>query len=83
MSGEAWFRPKTVGYGNVPSNWKGWAVTIAFMLFVIGMVALDYAGAISKFWTVAVVLAATAVYLPFIKAKTSGEWRWRSRAGRE
>jgi hypothetical protein len=79
---EAWFRVKPVGYGNVPSNWKGWAVTVAFSLFVVAMVAVEAMGLLSKFWAVAIVLAVTAVYLPFIKAKTNGEWRWRSRSDR-
>jgi hypothetical protein len=80
---DAWFKPKTVGYGNVPSNWKGWTVTVAFMLFVLGTAVLVETAALSKTWAVVIVLAVTAAYIPFIKAKTSGEWRWRSRADRE
>ena len=80
---DAWFKPKTVGYGNVPSNWKGWTVTIAFALFVVGIVTLVQTTALSKTWAVVIVLAVTAVYVPFIKAKTSGEWRWRSGADRK
>ena len=79
---DAWFKPKAVGYGNVPSNWKGWAITIAFTLFIIGMVVLVETETLSKTWAVIIVLAVTAVYVPFIRAKTSGEWRWCSRADR-
>jgi hypothetical protein len=80
MSGDAWFKPKPVGYGNVPSNWKGWACTLGFAAFVFAIVALVQTDNLSKLWAVVAVLTVTAVYLPFIRAKTSGEWRWRSRA---
>jgi hypothetical protein len=83
MRSDAWFKPKPVGYGNVPSNWKGWAVTIAFALFVVGIVGLAQADALPHTWVVVIALAVTAIYLPFIRAKTSGEWRWRSRADHE
>lgn len=72
-----WFKPKTRGYGNVPSTWQGWAVTIGFTLFVLAMTLATYAEWISKLWTLVIVLAVTAAYLPFIRAKTDGEWRWR------
>jgi hypothetical protein len=75
----AWFKPKDVGYGNVPSTWQGWAVTIGFALFVIGVVVAVENGALARFWGLVVVLAGTVVYVPFIRRKTSGEWRWRSR----
>ena len=72
-----WFKPKTRGYGNVPTTWQGWAVTIGFTLFMFAMVFATYAEWVSKLWTLVIVLAVTAAYLPFIKAKTDGEWRWR------
>jgi cellobiose-specific phosphotransferase system component IIC len=72
-----WFKPKTKGYGNVPATWQGWMLTIGFTMFVFAMVLATYVEWVSKLWTVAIVLAVTAVYLPFIKAKTDGEWRWR------
>ena len=77
MTGEPWFKPKTYGYGNVPINWKGWAVTFAYAGLVVGLVAAAQAAVISPVWCVVTVLLATAVFIPFIKAKTSGEWRWR------
>ena len=79
MARDFWFKPKEVGYGNVPTNAKGWVVTIAFGLLIVGFVVATHAGAVSKTATVIIVLIATTIYLPFIKAKTSGEWRWRSR----
>ncbi len=72
-----WFKPKTKGYGNVPATWQGWVLTIGFTVFVFAMVLATYVEWVSKLWTVAIVLAVAAVYLPFIKAKTDGEWRWR------
>ena len=74
---EAWFRPKNFGYGSTPSNWKGWAVTVAFPLLVVALVLAAQHGAISALWCAAVVLAATAIFVALVKAKTSGEWRWR------
>ncbi len=72
-----WFRPKTRGYGNVPATWQGWVLTIGFTVFVVTMAVATYAEWISKLWTLAIVLAVTAIYIPFIKLKTDGHWRWR------
>ena len=77
MRSDPWFKPKRFGYGSVPTNWKGWAVTIAFALFVIGQVVAVEFGVLSRTWCVVVVLSAMAIFIPFIKAKTSGQWRWR------
>jgi hypothetical protein len=77
MTSEPWFKPKRFGYGNVPINWKGWAVTIAYALFVCGQVMAAEIGVLPPVWCVAFVLLATAVFIPFIKTKTSGQWRWR------
>ena len=75
-----WFKPKIHGYGNVPTTWQGWTITIGFTLFVFAMAFATYAEWISKLWTVVIVLAVTAIYIPFIKVKTDGEWRWRQSA---
>jgi hypothetical protein len=26
-----WFKPKDRGYGNVPTIWQGWALTLGFV----------------------------------------------------
>ncbi len=83
MTGQAWFRPKDFGYGNVPINWKGWSLTIAYGMLIIALVtaaALDIA---SPIWCITAALLATLIYLRLIKAKTAGEWRWRWRRDQE
>jgi uncharacterized membrane protein len=31
---DPWFKPKTIGWGWVPANYKGWLVILAFVIFV-------------------------------------------------
>ena len=33
-----WFRPKRYGFGATPITWQGWAVTIATVLAMVGVV---------------------------------------------
>jgi hypothetical protein len=77
LAEEPWFKPKAFGYGNVPVNWKGWAVTLAFAFFVVAMVMAVETGALPAGWCVIIVLLVMTVFLLFTKAKTSGAWRWR------
>ena len=77
MTNEPWFKPKDYGYGNVPINWKGWAITVGFALFITGLVVTVKMGLLSVTLCLVMALIATAIFIPFIKAKTSGEWRWR------
>lgn len=37
---DAWFRPKTFGYGYTPVNAMGWIVTLAFVLLVVATLSL-------------------------------------------
>ncbi|GGA81680.1 hypothetical protein GCM10011491_06250 [Brucella endophytica] len=72
-----WFRPKRFGYGATPTNWKGWAFIGAFVavnvLAIAALIALE-----GPVWLVVpITLALTAAIIPFTKAKTDGEWRWR------
>jgi hypothetical protein len=32
---DPWFKPKKIGWGWVPSNYKGWLVILAFVSFVV------------------------------------------------
>ncbi|TPK90841.1 hypothetical protein [Mesorhizobium sp. B2-4-17] len=77
MTGEAWFRPKRFGYGATPSNWKGWAFAVVFVLVVVALVLAQIAAALPAWLFVLIILALTGAIIPFIKAKTDGEWRWR------
>lgn len=81
-----WFRPKTHGYGASPSNWKGWAATLAYVVAVLGItwpliVLPSKVGSgpgvmqVALFIALSVVL--TGVFIQVCKAKTNGEWRWR------
>jgi hypothetical protein len=76
-----WFKPKRYGYGATPVTWEGWAVTAAFVLFVIGasywrlMHSLP-TGEDWYYW-LAAVLAAAAVLVAVSYWKTDGEWRWQ------
>ena len=77
MTNTYWFKPKDRGYGNVPTTWQGWALTLGFGAFVIAMAMAVQLNALSRFWCVVVVLAVTAGFLALAKVKTDGEWRWR------
>ena len=77
MTNQFWFKPKTHGYGNVPTTWQGWALTLGFSAFVAGMAVATELKALSPFWCVATVLIVTVGFLALAKAKTDGEWRWR------
>jgi len=77
MTGEAWFRQKRFGYGATPTNWKGWAFVGLFILVIVAVVAATIAMGLTAWLTILIVLALTGAIIPFIKAKTDGEWRWR------
>ncbi len=77
MTGDKWFRPKRFGYGATPTNWKGWAFVGVFILVALAVLqGLIHAGA--PHWLAAlVVIALAGATIPFMKAKTDGDWRWR------
>lgn len=81
-----WFRPKTHGYGATPLNWKGWAVTCAFLM-AIGLLTLplllwpELTPSERPSWLLGAYLVANAVltiwFVRLCRTKTDGEWRWR------
>jgi hypothetical protein len=82
---EPWFRQRRYGYGSSPSTWQGWATIIAFPIILI-VVALVIFGefpvpdgqALGRIVGFLVFVAvALYVFLTFVRAKTTGEWRWR------
>jgi len=80
---EYWFRPKTYGYGAMPTTWEGWAVTAAAVIVIAAAALLipNYGGRSPSAWITffgveAVVLAALWI---ISRRKTDGEWRWRWR----
>ncbi len=83
---EYWFKPKTHGYGASPSNWKGWAATLGFVVVTTLVTlplmvwpAVTHSG--PRLWHVALwcalLIALTVGFMRLCKAKTDGEWRWR------
>ena len=74
---EYWFKPKDRGYGNVPTAWQGWALTLGFSAFVVAVAIAVKLEALSVIWCVVTVLVVTAGFLALAKAKTDGDWRWR------
>jgi len=46
-----WFKPKRIGWGLSPANWKGWVSVLVLVLAIAGlaMVFLD-AGDLASFW---------------------------------
>ncbi len=71
-----WFRPRRFGYGAQPVTWEGWAVTLGSLVVFLGGFQLAlWRGE----WLIALLAVAfLAAVLLLAKAKTDGEWRWRS-----
>ena len=89
--GKPWFVPKRYGYGAVPISWEGWALVAAFAVaiaalawFVVARPAA--AGQPMTFGRIAGFLVAVAILVGLLviiaKAKTAGDWAWRSGASR-
>jgi hypothetical protein len=85
---EYWFKPKSHGYGATPSNWKGWAVTLAFLFGMVGstyilVASQQEAGSPPRDWVIIVWALAVAVlsgaFVWLARAKTDGQWAWRWR----
>ena len=89
MDPEYWFRPKRWGYGAVPVTWQGWAAIDVYAAVLL-VATLGYAAALTEAST-GPALAATAIWLGFLliwtlgflglaRARTDGEWTWRTNA---
>ncbi|RCS24133.1 hypothetical protein DUT91_07325 [Phyllobacterium salinisoli] len=74
---DKWFKPKRYGYGATPINWRGWAFIGAFMAVVLLAIAALIVLQAPIWLAVPVTLALTIAIIPFTKARTDGEWRWR------
>jgi hypothetical protein len=73
--GPEWFAPKRYGYGpGLPISWQGWALTIGFILLVMGLsVALGKHPAT----LVAAVIPPTLTFIIVSIRTTRGGSRWR------
>ena len=69
-----WFVPRRYGYGATPATWQGWAITIAFILFALGVVLRLKDDPLVQ---MAILLPAIAVLIVITARKTRGGWRWR------
>lgn len=70
-----WFAPKRYGYGaGLPISWQGWALTIAFVVCVIGFSILFRE---HKLQLVAAMVPIALVYVVICARTTRGGWRWR------
>lgn len=83
---DAWFKPKTHGYGASPVNWKGWAATLCYAVVTFavtwGLVVWPASARIGpQAWHLVLWLVLTGLltvgFIRLCKAKTDGEWRWR------
>ena len=81
-----WFKPKRYGYGATPSNWKGWAATVAFIVVVLATFLVVFGwqlndGTPPSSWQIAAWLAIAAIltggFMRLTRTKTDGQWGWR------
>jgi hypothetical protein len=75
-----WFAVKRFGYGaGMPIAWQGWALLLSYLLALIGLgfLAERLAGA-ALAGLILLMLLLTVLLVVVAKARTSGEWRWRS-----
>lgn len=77
---KAWFKPKSRGYGAVPSSWQGWLL-VFLNGAVIGALVWYFWQAPEDGLHLAVLLGgallSSILLVVIAKAKTDGEWRWR------
>lgn len=74
-----WFAPKRYGYGaGLPIAWQGWVVYLAYILLMIGLVAMVRQlprAELARPITGIVIL--TILFLIIVARRTRGGWRWR------
>jgi uncharacterized membrane protein len=76
-----WFKPKRYGFGAAPSSWQGWALTIGYVLVMMGLGAWlgSKAAEAERHLTAFFVLGAavTIIFVGIAWRTTEGGWRWR------
>jgi hypothetical protein len=83
MSHEFWLKPKTLGYGAVPTTWEGWTVVAAYGAVIVACVVVmivrkeSFSAFVSSMATIVV---ATAVMIVVSVQKTDGAWGWNAGA---
>lgn len=69
-----WFVPKRYGFGAMPVTWQGWALTIGFILILIGDRLLFGHKPIAFF---AVLIPVMVTFIVITAHTTRGGLRWR------
>lgn len=79
LDDEKWFKPKRYGYGvGWPTNWKGWALILAYCIAVIGISeSLISPGPQDFVLRLSLVIGLTVILLLIARRKTERGWRWR------
>lgn len=77
---EAWFEPKTYGYGaGLPVHWKGWALLAIYLAVMLAPAPLlERDPGLGLVLALAVWFPATLVVVLIARRKTRGGWRMRS-----
>ena len=70
----AWFAPRRYGYGATPVTWQGWAISVVFILFALGIMFQFRQRPLVE---IAILTPATIILLVVTAKTTRGGWRWR------
>jgi hypothetical protein len=74
-----WFRRKWYGWGWFPANWKGWMVTLIFVVFAAGgsyFFSLSSSSS-SASWSVVYLLGISFIFIGIAwKTGESPCWQW-------
>ncbi len=74
-----WFAPKRYGYGaGLPIAWQGWFLYLAYILLMIGLVAMVRQLPRAELGRPVVgIVILTILFLVIVARRTRGGWRWR------
>jgi asparagine N-glycosylation enzyme membrane subunit Stt3 len=71
MAEAKWFRQRRWGYSVTPATWQGWAITIAFAVFLLVHAARN--GQISALVTALLIVVAVSVVLHFARSLSQAD----------
>lgn len=69
-----WFRPKRYGFGATPATWQGWALVLAFVALVYGVVFTFRERPLVIF---SILIPLLVVFITIVAKTTRGSWHWR------
>ena len=71
-----WFESKRYGFGaGLPIAWQGWALTLGYVVAVIGSAVLLAERSPWAFGSI--IFTSTVIFLVIAARTTRGGWRWR------